>query len=278
MSKPLRFSRQNSSFVVKINSHFSAQVDVKPNSRDLKTADLQKGLKIVHDGIEIVEGGMGFGAPVAKYSNSMYFPKCAKLILTKDMITVKKVFHMDSIEQAKVGKHLVSRGSGGLAYLYRSSKFFRKPIIKFSELTKKVVNVRSEFKTVASRGPVTIAYKVYADRIRVSCDMTKLDKSGCKGIFILNEQGSSFFRRYEDSDGRHLVDDEIGAWEKVRAKRAQLSDFDSFFSFCLQKVDNANIWLGRETHENIAWAGLIYEIPPNLNSFAYDILIECEVS
>ncbi len=274
----MNFIRRGSSFGIEFNRQFSARIDSKPNLQQLKTADLQKGLILIRDGREIVNEGMGFGVPVVKYSDKMFFSKKSNLVPTKGMTVIKKDFHMDSIEQIKVGKHVVSRGLGGFAYLYRSSRFFRKPMIKFSQLIKKMVDVKSEFETVAGRGLISVTYRVCLDRIHVNCDMTKLDKSGCKSIFILNEQGSSFFKNYNDSDGVHLVDDEIGAWDKVKAKKACLFDLGSSFSFCLKNTNNVAMWRGRETQDDTDWAGLIYEIPPSFDYFDYDIFLNWGVS
>jgi len=280
MSSPLEFSQLDSSFKVKLSWRFSASIYANSEFQRYKTTSLQKGLILTYKGHAIVGEGMGFGAPVVKYTDNMYFSKDAKILPTEKMAAIKKEFHINSVEQVKIGKHIISEDSflslilRILAYLYRLSAVFRKPIIKIDQFIRKRINVESEFTTAESRGSISIIYEVYPNKIHVHCDLTKLNKTGCQRIFILNEQGSMFFRKYEDSNGVLLIDNEIGAWKKVKAKRACLSDLNSSFRFCLLNIDNTNMWLGRETHEDLAWAGFIYEISPNLDFFDYDIFIE----
>ncbi len=273
MDEPSKFNRRGSSFVVRLSHRHSAGASSESAPQGTKTAGLQRGLVLIRDGREIAGEGMGFGAPVVKYADGMYFSKTAETFLSGARTSVKKNFHMDSVERAKVGKRLVSSGPEGLAHLYRSYAVFRRPMIKFSHLAKKLVNVRPEFMAVRSRGTISMTYVCHPSRVHVSCDMTKLDRRGCNRIFILNEQGSSFFRKYQDSGKMRLVDDEIGAWEMVKAESATLSDLDPTFSFSLRNLDNATLWRGRETHGDVAWAGLIYEIAPDLDSFDYDIFL-----
>ncbi len=265
----LKFRRQGSSFGVKIDGHFSARISQKQSHPGLKTSGLEKGLLLARDGRDIAEGGMGFGVPVVRYRDSMYFSKDA--VLSSSPSSPSKAFQLNSIEQANVGGHVVGMGAGALARLYRSSRPFRGPIIKVGQVANRLVPTRAEFKDVPSRGQVTVKYRAFPGRIRVSCDMAKLDRRGCRGIFILNEQGPSFFRNYDDSNGQRLADEGIGAWEQVTADEARLSDIGSTFSFALRKADGAEMWRGRETHGDVAWAGLIYEVPPDRDDFVYDI-------
>ena len=271
MVDQLKFRRQGLSFSVKFDGAFSAWISGRQPSTGLKTSGLEKGLLLARDGREVAEGGMGFGVPVVRYFDRMYFSKGADLALAST--SLRKVFHIDSIEEVRAGGHVVSMGAGGLARLYRSSRSLRKPIIKVGEMANRLAPARTEFKTMPSRGSISVRYEAFPGRIRVSCDMTKLDRRGCQGIFMLNEQGPSFLRKYKDSSGRSLIDEGIGAWERVMAGEASLSDIASTFSFSLRKADGAEMWRGRETHGDVAWAGLIYEIPPEISAFVYNIFM-----
>ncbi len=271
MGGQLRFGRQGSSFGVEIDGRFSARISPEQSPPGLKTSGLEKGLLLARDGRDLAEGGMGFGVPVVRYRDEMYFSKAATLSPAQSSLT--KIFFLDSVERLDVGGHVVGMGAASLARLYRASRPLRQPIIKVGELANRLVPSKAEFKGVPSRGQVSIKFEAHLDRIRVSCNLAELDRRGCQGIFILNEQGPSFFRNYQDSSGRRLVDGGIGAWERVSADEASLSDVPSTFHFSLKQAADAKMWLGREAHGDVAWAGLIYELPPSLDSFVYDIFL-----
>ena len=45
----------------------------------METASLQKGLIMVFDDQELIDEGLGFGVPVAKYDDKTYFPGSAEV-------------------------------------------------------------------------------------------------------------------------------------------------------------------------------------------------------
>jgi len=72
-----------------------------------------------------------------------------------------------------------------------------------------------------------------------------------------------------------LIDDEIGAWETVKAEEAYLMDVDDRLSFSLRRVDGTELFRGREeTPGRFSWAGFGYSLSPNVSNFKYVIRLE----
>jgi hypothetical protein len=66
---------------------------------------------------------------------------------------------------------------------------------------------------------------------------------------------------------------EIGAWTKVKARSACLSDDKSTFAFCLSGLEGMTLWRGREDHADLSWSGLIYESSSKAEIMDYDIFL-----
>ncbi len=125
------------------------------------------------------------------------------------------------MERIKLRGHILEDAftrsvSNLFAELYRRKRAFRKPILKLQRWLGRALKVKTEILTIEPIGEISITYNIYSERVHVQCDLRGLDRGVDRRVFILNEQGSSLFRRYDDSDGLSLVDKSIGAWERVR--------------------------------------------------------------
>ena len=110
------------------------------------------------------------------------------------------------------------------------------------------------------------------DLLKVQVDFSELHKEGCREILVLNEQGSNFFTKYTDSNGLLLIGRHIGAWQKVKAATATLSDNRYTLSFTLKNLDSANLFRGWErTRGRFSWAGLGYSLSAMISGFNYSI-------
>jgi hypothetical protein len=88
----------------------------------------------------------------------------------------------------------------------------------------------------------------------------------------LNEQGASFFRKYNDTEGLRLFDEKIGAWQMVSAEEASFSYSRENLTFSLRKMNSSKLFRGWEkTKGRFAWAGLGYSLDPRLSNFDYII-------
>jgi hypothetical protein len=106
----------------------------------------------------------------------------------------------------------------------------------------------------------------------VSADFRDSDRRRLQKIFMLNEQGSTFFRKYVDSRGTELLDTGIGAWDGIGTKWACLKILNGEFGFRLWRVDDSTLRRGREFLKgSLDWVGLDYEVNPEKDVFEYAI-------
>jgi hypothetical protein len=98
-----------------------------------------------------------------------------------------------------------------------------------------IMKVQTEFIKVKPRGKVTFNYLCQPGRIIINVDLSCLELDGCEEILVLNEQGSTFFSRYSDTNEARLSDEKIGAWEMVNASEASLSDPKETLTFTLAR-------------------------------------------
>lgn len=245
-------------------------------------APLQKGLVLVFDGAELIEEGIGFGVPVVKYRNKTYFSSSAYCSIDENEsgFSVTKLFVLDTISRKRVGKSSYVNDE-----LYRFlHKLFEKAYLgseRFFPFFGKVmelrqgVGIKTKFIRVEPKGAIAVKFSIQPSFIEVQVDLSGLDKVGCEEILVLNEQGSTFFREYTDSEGLRLCDAKIGAWAEVRAKDASLSYMKGSLAFGLEKRDDSLLFRGWEkTRGRFAWTGLSYSLPLQLSVFDYVIRLK----
>jgi hypothetical protein len=245
----------------------------------LETAPLQKGLVLVFKGKEIIEEGMGFGAPVVLYRDRAFFSSSAETSFcqTGELKVLTKRFVIDSISRKKIrgGLYLNDRIYGSLQKrfhkIYTENKNLSPILTKFIELLKSF-GVNTEFQKITPRGAVTIKYSCAPSAIEIEAIFCEL-KKGYSEIAVLNEQGASTFKKYSDTDGLTLLDSQIGAWEIVKAKRASLSQINGeiFFSL-INNENNSKLLRGRERVKGrYSWVGFCYLVGPQIPKFQYSI-------
>jgi len=243
---------------------------------NLKIADLQKGLIMVIDGAETVGEGTGFGLPVLLYSDETYFSGSSKLYVSQrgNSCVIVKEFIMDRIARNSFGSvNLENRAARSfidrLSDLYQAHPRFR--LLMLKGLTARV-NIGKVFLKVPSRGKVTVIFSIDKSRITVRADFKKLERSGLQKVFMLNEQGAGFFRKYTDSLRTELWDDMIGAWDGAGGEWACLQTSGGEAGFRLWRVKNSILRRGREFLEgSLNWVGLDYEIRQKSDVFQYVI-------
>ena len=258
----------------------SAALEIYSNTKpcNLKIGNLQKGLIFVHDGVERVGEGAGFGFPVLIYPEETYFSGSAEVWVkqTQGSTKIRKEFIMDRLARNKLGNvHLENQQARAfikvLTDLYQKNRRFR-----YLALKELIVNtgVKSTFVGTASIGKVAVTYTISGYAIDVEVDFRQLRKPSPTKIFVLNEQSASFFAKYKDSNGANLLGKQMGAWDKVDAESACLTDLKERTGYRLRNINGCILRRGRETMKNcLDWSGLDYEVDPRKQVLQYGIEI-----
>jgi hypothetical protein len=252
--------------------------DTKPPN--MKIASLQKGVILLHNGAEVVGEGTGFGVPIGKYSDETIFSGSSFLQVHKqeNFVIIRKEFLMDLIARdkfrnLKLENIKLRKIIDSIALLYQKHK----RLAQFILLTKGLLfkfGVESTFIKTEPKGKVIVTYTVNRNRILVELNLSQLDRTNLQKVFVLNEQSAQFFRKYSDSEGIKLIDDEIGAWNKVTAQSARIADKQDIISFNLKNVEGTMLRRGRELMKgSLDWIGLDYELNPEHDPFEYEIEI-----
>ena len=234
---------------------------------------------LIVDGEELIEEGVGFGAPVALYEDRPYFSRTAECFLQteEDGTVLVKKFLLDAVSRKRIGSAFyVNDGFYKFFHeLYHATYVNHKRLTPaFNRLMelRRIFRVTTEFVKVKPRGKVTVRYMCRPNSLQVEVSLSAMEKDRCKEILILNEQGASFFRRYSDTDRVTLVDVQIGAMETVKAEKASLTNMNGTISFSLRNIEGTVFFRGREkTRGRFSWAGLGYMLKPSFNDFKYNI-------
>lgn len=257
--------------------------DTRPHC--LEIAPLQKGLVLVLDGRELIEEGAGFGLPVVKYEDKTYFSSTAKTTFHKNTNSpaITKSFCLDTVSRKRLGKTLVNDNFYGFFHTFFEKAYLTRkelaPAFNIAMELRKTLKIETQFAKVPPRGRVKITYTCFPSLLKVQADFSELQKDHCQEILILNEQGSTFFTRYSDTHGLLLSKGHIGAWERVKAEQASLSNSKENLSFTLQNVKAARLFRGWErTRGRFSWAGLGYLLPKAVSRFGYDIQLKTEAA
>ena len=251
--------------------------DCRPSC--LETSALQKGLVLMLDGKELIEEGIGFGVPVVKYVDKTFFSSNAEVEVQKNSsgYTLKKIYWLDTVSVKKLGKTAYI-DDAVYSYLRETFEAFYLKHKKLKPLFNKIMEIRqlarikTEFLPVKPRGTITVKYRCQPSGISIYADFSNITLNRCLEVLFLNEQGSSTFQKYTDTNGKVLLGNKIGAWDIVTADQAGLQSPKGTLKFSLQKLEGTELFRGWErTRKRFSWAGLSYSVPPNAGVFCYSI-------
>ncbi len=250
--------------------------DTKPLNS--KIANLQKGMILMYNGIEVVGEGTGFGVPIGKYFDETFFSGSSFLQVQEqeNSLIIRKEFIMDLIARDqfrnfKLENLRFRKIIDSISLLYQKHKHFARFILRTKKLLYRF-GVDSVFVKTTPKGKVIVTYTIYRKLILVNLNFSQLDRSNLEKVFVLNEQGAKFFWKYADSEGLKLNDKEIGAWELVTAQSARITDKNNSTGFSLKNVEGTILRRGRETMKGaLDWIGLDYELSKIVDKFEYEI-------
>jgi hypothetical protein len=272
-----RFSRIDS-YDIELSSSLALRIYSNTNPQNSHIAELQKGLILVSNGVELIGEGTGFGVPVLLYSDETYFSGSSNLYFfhQNDSTIIRKEYFMDRVHRKGIGRlNLENRRLRFIRrqfyQLYQNSRHFRPLVLK--TISSKM-GINTSFKRVNPVGCVIVDYVVYPKTIVIKMNLDLLTRDSLMRILIMNEQGSTFLRRYSDSNGIELIDGQIGAWEIADAEWASITDKSGTAGFRMWKPENVVFRLGREYMKHQRdWIGLEYEISSLHTTFEYEIEI-----
>ena len=185
-----------------------------------------------------------------------------------------KQFNLDTIYELRLSDTRIENRTlrtfaRRLSELYEKHRHWR-PILQQSLLNR--LGMRNSFVPTKPAGKVTVNYRICDSIIHVQVDVMLSDRSHLQKVCILNEQSSRSFNKYFDSEGTTLLNSQIGAWDRVEADWACLTNEGDEAGFRLWKVHGATLYRGREfTNATLDWIGLDFELGPKTTRFEYDI-------
>lgn len=265
-------------YTVPISDFLTLRIYSDTRPHNWKTADLQKGLILVYKGAETIGEGTGFGVPVVKYDDETYFSGTSRVYVSQQKwpIVVRKEFSMDKIARNKFkGIRLENKKLRGVlrrnAELYQGHRHLRYLLLKDIYMK---AGIQSSFVNTASVSKAIVTYCISRDCVKVKADFTLLKRKNIQKLFMFNEQGTRFFRKYTDSTGICAVDREIGAWDVVEAEWASITNLQGDIGFRLKNAKNSVLRRGQEFLEDcLDWVGFDYEINPKCSIYEYNIEI-----
>jgi hypothetical protein len=263
-------------YTLPLSNSLSLAIYSSTKPHNLKIANLQKGLILIHDGEEKIGEGTGFGFPVLIYPRETFFSGSSTVSVaqTAESLQIRKEFYMDRAARNRFGNVYLENEKARafircLTDLYQKNRRFR--FLSLKEIFVKM-GVESAFVKTVAIGKVSVTYEIAHSAMNVKVDFRHIRKTRPRKVFVLNEQSAVFFRKYSDGHNSSLVDGQIGAWDVVCSEWACLTDMQETVGYRLWNVKGGMLRRGRETMKNcLDWAGLDYEVEPSREVFEYKI-------
>ncbi len=229
-----------------------------------QTAKLQKGAIIVHNGLELVEEGLGIGVPVCRYRDGTRFSLGADTFVHDSATNpaVIKIYEMNGLAEKRFRGVPIRRESYPARLLkvmekgYRGIRRFRAETTAMLDILG-LLGMRNEYSQSRSKGRITVTYHNSGRELKINASLDELSSEGLMSIVFANEQGGRMFDEYADSTGIELHERQIEPWQTTEAKWANLHSGMYSVGFGLHRPSGWLIVRGREVVRNrISWSGL----------------------
>jgi hypothetical protein len=247
-----------------LDSKFTLRIYADCRPRVFQTAKLQKGAIIVHNGMELVEEGLGIGVPVCRYRDGTRFSLSAETFVDDSNTnpTVVKIFDMNGVASKRFRGSPMRRNSCLTRLLKLMEKGYRR-VRRFRTEATLMLNVfsllgmRNEYSESGSKGQITVTYCRSGRELKINATVDGLSSEGLESIVFANEQGGRIFGEYADSTGIELHERQIEPWQMTEAKWASLHSGMYDIGFTLHRASGWLIVRGREVvRDRISWSGL----------------------
>ena len=248
----------------------------------LQTMKLQKGAILVLHGRELVEEGLGMGAPICIFRDGARFSLSATTFVNYSEIhpSVLKVYDMNAIESKRFRRGTVSPASYTKHFLRILEMAYRgiRSLHRVAAMMLSVISMmglRNQYVESQSRGQVHVTYAPCERGLRVYVEFDHLVTEGLRALVIGNEQGGRTFTEYSDALGVKLEGKQIEPWRSTSAEWATLRSPEFGIMFRLIRPDGWWISRGREVVKNrISWSGLnlVYDGMPASKALEYRIV------
>jgi hypothetical protein len=233
---------------------------------------LARGLLLSLDGREKVGEGMGLGAiAVRMHDQTIFAVKSTDTIVGHSEII--KEFQLNHVcGKAWRGKESERMNKAGerIVQLYMRYPWLQKSILhpRIIATAQKICRISNTFIPVASVARATFSYKLSPGKIEISGEITWQQKPAEK-VYLLNELSAEFLDACWNG---HTTLPAPSGWQLAIDNEENLALQNKASGFMLDAKAfrcSAQQWqkiYGRESSATLSWAGIIYEITPELSA------------
>lgn len=269
---------------VQLPGELSLRIGGTAEGKTFPTHQLQKGLRLVDRGTELVEEGVGFGVPVVKCGLTTYFPGAVELESTgrASTVEIEAKYSLNLVERlSQAGKGtLENRFLYGiknlLAAVIRKVPPFRKLLTQASSQVRAYYGFETTYAKSDNAFSIPVIYSINSETGRISIRVVPNGlPPDVTEVVVMNEQGAVAFDNYSDSSEDVLKHDEILCWDEVTANQAWFESGQHKIAFSLDQIPGARLYRGRELIDSrLAWAGFGYSFHPRKKMIDYVIRIK----
>lgn len=235
---------------------------------------LERGLLVSYSGLNLVQEGMGLGAPAIKSKNRTFFSRTSKLKQLSENEFAKD-FYIDSEmvwEILKLKAESLNRLSllttfvNNLTDIYKKFPHMQRNLLKLGIFSRNFFQVKSKIIKYGYIGTLRFYYTILNNKVEISVDFStilKKNKNRISKVCILNELGGDFFNFTKIGD--KILPPPVGWVKKTSLGDQSLYSKDLELEFnveIIMKPSNFNVDFiyGRENISNFCWAGFDIEI------------------
>ena len=232
---------------------------------------IPRGLLAYHDGVLIVQEGMGLGAFAIQYNNRTYFCSIEKICKSGHL---DKIIDVEYRVDMRLEWTFFQKSSPLIttflemtaSKIYMKSEAFQGPILKMGTRLRRLLRISTDFKKTESLGHIKARYTIGKSDIHITVESNVgLEKYK---FFIMNEIGGELFSR---SVICGLESDPPGGWQKIKKTLTQNEKSHMLKSpslglmfymeeICVPANIESVLFWGREVSGGYNWAGFESEI------------------